>query len=55
MNKITRCDCGNTELDIFTQTDWDGETEWVIMCQKCKTLASGSSKEKAIDAWNKRS
>ena len=48
------CDCGNTELDMFTQTDQDGEIEWVVMCQKCKALASGSTKERVISAWNRR-
>lgn len=55
MAELKRCDCGNTELDTFTQTDWDGDKEFVAMCQGCKKVACGSTKQAAIDAWNKRS
>ena len=51
--KPIKCDCGNEELDIFTQTDWDGETEYVVMCQHCKTVSTGPTKEKAISDWNR--
>ena len=52
MNKLNNCNCGNTHIDIFTQTDWDGDTEFVIMCQKCKKSVSASTKEQAINIWN---
>lgn len=49
---MKKCKCGNTELDIFTQTDWDGDIEFVVMCQKCKKVATGSTKQIAINNWN---
>lgn len=49
---MKKCKCGNTELDIFTQTDWDGDTEFVVMCQKCKKAVTGSTKQIAINNWN---
>lgn len=49
---MKKCKCGNTELDIFTQTDWDGDTEFVVMCQKCKKAATGPTKQIAINNWN---
>ena len=50
--KPVKCNCGNEELDIFTQTDWDGDIEFVVMCQKCKKVAIGSTKQIAINNWN---
>lgn len=55
MTELKACDCGNAELDTFTQTDWDGDTEFVVMCQRCKKVTTGTTKQAAIDNWNKRS
>ena len=55
MAELKPCDCGNTELDTFTQTDWDGDKEFGVICQRCKKVATGSTKEAAVDAWNRRS
>lgn len=49
---MKKCKCGNTELDIFTQTDYDGDIEFVVMCQGCKRVATGSTKQIAINNWN---
>lgn len=54
--KPIKCDCGNTYIDIFSQTNLDGDgIEFVCMCQSCKRVVIGDSLEKAILAWNRRS
>lgn len=51
--KPIKCDCENTYIDIFSQTNLDGDgIEFVVMCQRCKRIAIGSTKQIAINNWN---
>lgn len=54
-DKLKKCVCGNEEIDLFSQNDNEGGFEFVVMCFKCKRSVNKYTKEKAIEAWNKRS
>ena len=54
-DKLKQCVCGNEEIDLFSQNDNEGGFEFVVMCLKCKRSVNKYTKEKAIEAWNKRS
>lgn len=53
-NKLKKCVCGNEEIDLFSQNDNEGGFEFVVMCFKCKRSVNKYTKEKAIEAWNRR-
>lgn len=54
--KPVKCDCGNKELDLFQQTNLEGDgVEYVVMCQSCKKVATGNTPEKSISNWNNKS
>lgn len=54
--KPVKCNCGNEELDLFQETNLEGDgTEYVVMCQSCKKVAVGNTQEQAISNWNNKS
>ena len=57
MAELKPCKCGAL---VFLESEFDpyspNATEWYIMCDECGVVLSGcTTKQQAIDAWNKRS